>query len=228
MAKFSDEQIMRLLPAIDITDIHGEQYELPKNAHYREYRPGLGGRFADSFRAGDSLTEAAAVHLIGRSPEKYRRVKEALDARVNQYPPRDLMERAASFLGGATKQVLDPAGIAIAAATGPTWQVALGGGGYEAANSAMQNIAEGRRIKWDDAAKSGLAGAVGASLADAVGRPVISRIANNGVGGVIPEVLGRVLGLGVFGEQAEAVAGDTIGAFEKQQLGADDFRFKAL
>lgn len=191
------------------------QQPLPDVAQYRTTDPGLGGRFADSFRAGDSLTEAVFASGF-TDPQRYRQVKAALQARADQYPPQNALEHIASFAGGAVKQVADPIGVLAAILTKTPTQAALAGGAYEAGNSVMQNVASGESVDAKEAAASGAAGFVGAGAADVLVGKVMPDAASTFMGGVIPELAGRVVGGGVFGEGAEGAVSAGLDAVENR------------
>jgi hypothetical protein len=205
----------------------GPGAELPKSAQYRSSRPGLAGRFADAWRAEDSLTEAIYAKARNVDPSRFAWLKSALEARQEQYPALNLPEKAASFLGGAAKQVLDPAGVLIAAATKTPMQAAIGGAGYEAGTSVMQDVAQGRDIDAINATTRGIAGGTGAGIADAVATPALSRVAGSAIGGVVPELAGRLLGIGILGESTEAQVAQALAGVidqerQKRHLMSDD------
>jgi hypothetical protein len=141
-------------------------YVAPGESPYSA-NPSLLQRFTRSFNATPNFTEDALSHYVMKmSPEDYGNLRRNRASGGNQLPTppaNSKLHKAAEYLGGTVKEVIDPVGL-VSSWYGKPIQVAAGAGSYEAAKDAMHQKAVGKNPQLESMAKNALYGGTGAYL----------------------------------------------------------------
>lgn len=186
---------------------------IPPSQRPRTSEPNLIQRAADAYMAEDNITEPLAAMAMGYSQPEYAQVMRARQARAAQYPAVTGAEKVAGFIGSAAKDVTDPIGVGMAVLTKNPFQAALAGGTFETTNAVTGDVTMGEDIDYKNAAVQGLAGALGAGVAD--------RLVSGSGSGIVPELLGRVFGVGIFSEGIESQVNAAVQLYEETKM--DEF-----
>jgi len=183
---------------------------IPPSQRPRTAEPNLLQRSADAYMAEENIMEPLAAKAMGYSQPEYARIMRARQAKADQYPAVTGAEKAAGFIGSAAKDVTDPIGVGLAFLTKNPFQASLAGGTFEATNAVTSDVTMGEDIDYTKAAVQGLAGALGAGVAD--------KLVSGSGSGIVPELLGRVFGVGIFSEGIESQVDAAVQLYDETNI----------